>query len=220
MLSLFELRFVFGLFVLCVFDSFFVDAQLFKNVLKTSTGSARSRVYTQRQPANLPLAPRTSLRSRPAYSSQPSLTSMSEVNLRSPSLSSEINIHRSVSVPSSLNVASSPSIMREITHSQAALALNTMGFQQIHPNPASSSIHRLIPNLSNIGKYLKNGAIASAGAGGAIQIVKAMKGDECCEEKIERKEEENLRNEKPEKDPKTTTDVTSSEFYNRVGVDK
>lgn len=156
---------MFGLFVLCVFNSFFVEAH-FKMTVKSSPST---RIGPQ-----LPAVPSSSQtlnlhRTNPALSSQTSLTSMSEVNLRSPSSSSS-NIYRSASSPS-LNLGNSPSIMREMTHVQAASVLNSAGLSQLQRSPPI--MHRMIPNMDSIrsvGKYVKTGALTVAAVGGAIDI--------------------------------------------------
>lgn len=231
---------MFGLFVLSVFYSVFIDAQTLPKNNPSNIARTRyripSRVRVPQQPPILSLTPRTtnthlirsqpsvsnlarlkpktsnSILSRPAHSSQTSLNSMSNVNLHSSSSSSSLT---------SLNGGGSPSIMREITHQQAASALNAMG---LRPNSAPI-IHRMIPDLSNIrrniGKYLQTGAIAVAGTGGAIQIAEVIKGDECCEEKKEQKQEEKKEQKQEENIMNDKRNPTKSpEFYNSLGVDK
>lgn len=234
--SSFESKIVFGLLVLCVFNSFLADAQLFK-ILQNPL---RSRTAIQQTPS-IPLTRQTSnllarsqlatisvtqqqtsnalVRSHPVYSSQSSLNSNMNLNLPS---SGSSNILRSVSLPS-LNSAGSRPLMRQITHAEAALGLSQLGaLPSIQLNSAASApiMHRMMPNLNNMGKYLQNGAIAAAGAGGVIQIIEAINGDECCEKIIQRKEEENIESEKRTSDRKNTPVTESPEFYNRVGTDK
>lgn len=224
----FRSRIVFGLYVLCVFYAFTVDAQIFKNPYKTAPSRVGTNLRIRVPPINrqpiIPLASRTSnlVRGRPAFSSQTSLNSVRNVELQTLSRSSSSsamivnNLQRPLSVPSL--TASSPAIMEGITHSGAAAALNTMGLRPIHQS--NSGIRRLIPNfnnIKNIADYLKNGAIATAGTGGAIQIVEALKDDECCDGKIERTEDGIMSDNFKIGNKKTTK---SPEFYNPLGVDK
>lgn len=252
MSSSFILRIVFGLFVLCVFHSVDVKAQKFKSGIKSSRGrgpahlpltagtskllthssqtslsnsmtnvnlhslssSSSSSLPLQRSPALLPLTTLT-VSSFQHTDSVHSLSKTSNV---------PVDIHRSASVPS-LNVASSPSIMREITHAEAASVLNTMGFQRVSPPNPIPITQRMIPNLNNIrsyiGKYWQPGAIAAAGTGGIVQIAETINGNECCEEKTELNIGDNISKEKHVSDEKFSTITTkSSEIYNPIGTDK
>lgn len=260
MTLLFEVRFVFGLFVLCVFHSVFVEAK-FKIKLPSfpppsSSSSSLSALPHQvssgayQTPQNL-----ESHRLRPAFLSVPSLTTLSSMSNRPvssgiyrtpqnldtnrlrpafasltppssmsnlylpPSSSSSSTIHRSASSPS-LNTANSPSIMREITHTQAAAALNVIRPPVLHLRQNPSLSQRLMPNMDSIklaAKYLREGAIAAAGTGGVVVVAEAINGNKCCED---RKEEKNITNKTSiVNDTNIISTTTSSpEYYNRVGT--
>lgn len=236
MASSFEQRFVFGLFVLCVFNLFFVGAVLRSSKTRTrvSSSSTRQQILSrvpqisetfesQRLHAAFSGHSLEAHRLHPAFSSQTSINSMTNVNLRSRSSSPSAAIHRTASSPSLLNTANSPSIMREtsVLHRHAASVLNPIRSQQI------IQPHRMLPNFDKIkpmGKYLKNGAIVVAGTGGAITIVKSIKGDEHSDEKIELKEKVDKENkewkEKVDTENKTMDGKTITarpEYYNPLG---
>lgn len=233
MSSSFELRFVFGLFVLCVFHSFSVEAMHKRPLSRSSSDAVRHRplsgvLRTSQTLESHRLQPtftaQETHRLLPRFPSRTSLSSMSNVNLRSPSSSSSSSsaaIHRTVS-SSSLNTANSPSMMREMStsHRQAATLLNRVSLTH-EQNP--SLLQRALPNLgriSAVGKsFLKNGALIAGGAGGVLIVAKAFNGDEHNKENKSRKEEETL-NEKQNMSKSITTTTRSPEMYNRIGTDK
>lgn len=219
-MSSLELKFVFGLFVLCVLQSFFIEAQHFKLFPKTKPAG---------RPIVLPGVPRNSLQSQrqnlgSAFSSQTSLNSLTNVNLHSSSssLSSPSIIRRTGSLPS-LNIANSPSIMKEtssISHSQAASVLNPIIPAQIQQNP--SIAQRLIPNFGGmkpIGTYLKNGAIGVAATGGIVAIVHAINGNGHDEKRRKPTEEEVIENLNRIGNGKNITTTTiRPEYHNPLGI--
>lgn len=219
MSSSYELRIVIGLIVLCVFNSFFVEAQgrnLFKKVFKINP-SAKIPPTLSPQKFNLHVL-------KPDHSSQTVINSMTSVNLqsKSPIPSTSTNLHRSASSPL-LNKADSPSIIKEMSttdlHKQAAIALNRNIRVSLPRQNNPSFLQRALPDmkkLSKIGKtYIKNGAITAAGVGGVVIVVKAVIGNEQNVEKKEQNENEN--HSTTEKIPTTTR---SSEYYNQMGEDK
>lgn len=198
MSSSFQLRFVFGLLVLCVFNSYFTEAG-FRSILRrgptsTSSGilplpripitsaSAVSAVSATRA-LNLPSSSQI-LHRRPMHASANSMTSVG-LHARSSlssSSSSVGSIHRAASSPS-LNVPDSPSIMREsiISHRQAATALNLQPAPgRIGPNSWSSRMNPFANidslKLKSAGNIVKNIAIGLGGAGGALTVVKSISG--------------------------------------------
>lgn len=246
MTSSFELKFVFGLFVLCVFQLFFTEAKFnLPRITPRPPVIQPSIRRTQISPPSVSRATTSGLgvpssvsqslqtleshRLRPAFtSSQTSAAdSMSDVvlyhepyPLSAPSASASATLHRTSSSPTSFNTANSPSIMREATvlHREAASVLNA-GRTVPYQNP--SLLHRIIPNLENIkkvGNYLKNGAIAVAGTGGAITIVDAIKGDEHSDEKKEGEEERKTDNANRTMDGKNIFISTKKpDYHNPLG---
>lgn len=151
--SPFKLKIVCGLSVLCVFHSFFADAVKIPFKVPSETNILRRGI-----------------------AHHTSMNSMMEINLNSRTSSS--TIFRSVSSPT-LNIGKTPSIMREMSHKEAASILNVVrSSPQLRQRPPL--IQRMKPSQSTfetMGKYLKNGAITTAGAGGVLVIVNAFDGD-------------------------------------------
>lgn len=204
--SSFELKFVFGLFVLCGFQLFFTEAKFklpkisSRRTPISAPSVSRATISGLGVPSSVSQSLETleSRRLKPAFtSSQTSAAdSLSDVvlyhetyPLSAPSSTSAV-LRRVSSSPTSFNTANSPSIMRETTalHRQAASVLNA-GRTVPYQNP--SLLHRMIPNLENIkkvGNYLNSGAIAVAGTGGAITIVDAIKSDKHSDDNKEQEE--------------------------------
>lgn len=225
MSSSFTLRIVFGLLVLCVFHLFHVDAQILKKILKSSSSSSSSSVSVLRGRVishPLPALPSTSQNVHTLHRFNPALSPQTSI-VRMPNRDIVPSIHRSQSLHS-INSGNLPSIMSEITHAEAASVLGSLRLpppQIVQQGPPI--IHRLIPNFNNMrsaGKIMKIGALGLAGTGGALEIIDTVKGDKCCEGKGEQKQEENIMSEKRNDDRKITTTEKSTEFTNRLGMDK
>lgn len=203
MTSSFAQRFVFGLLVLCVFQS--TEAHF--KVLPKQSSPATLR---QRQ-SLLPSTSRTLdlHRQPPSHAQRSSTNSMSTVNLHS-SDSSASDIYRSASSPT-LNKPNSPVIMQDVDslHRHAASSLN-MRTLNIHRE--NTLLQRLRPSperMISIGKYIKNGAIATAGTGGVIIIANVFQSNS-GDSNSERIPIVNI----------TTTTTEAPEIDNRIGTDK
>ncbi|XP_031629202.1 putative GPI-anchored protein pfl2 [Contarinia nasturtii] len=132
---------------------------------------------------------------------------MTSINLQSTS-SSTNNIYRTASSPA-LNSANSPAIMQETSslHRQAVSTLARLS-PSIQRSPQNTWRRRIMPNMEKLnlyGKYLKNAAIAAAGANGVVQIADAVFSNE-SEEKAKDYDEETTTT--------TTTTTTAPERYN------
>lgn len=179
MSSSFKQRIVFGLLVLCVFYFFPTEARF--NLFPKKSISNTFHQQQQQQQMSFRLSSETLnlRRNQPLHALQS--TSMETVNLRAPSSllsssSSSSNIHRSASSPT-INNANSPALMQESSslHRQAAISLNLGGAANIHRE--NTIIQRLRPRLESmnaVAKYVKNGAIGVAGAGGIASLVRSF----------------------------------------------
>lgn len=212
MLLIFNNQIVFGLLALCVFHLFFVETQA-----KFKFPSIRRRQQSTLGNGVRGLSP-SSLESQPSTSSEtmnlqriPSHTSMTSVNLKSPSLSSS---------STSLNTANSPSLMKEVKSLHASIkkeatalhkqAASTLGGKNLNPIRA----HRAKQHLKQIGTVAKYSGLGLAAIGGAVTIVKSFSTDERIE-KIKRIEN-NIKNIVFNTTPKTI----HIEFDTLLGKDK
>lgn len=207
----FKLQIVFGLFALCVFHSIPTEAQIKWFYFKKNVSPSISR----QQPV-LPSTSQmiTSYRQPPIHMAA-RVNSMESINLQPLSSSSSSNIYRSLS-GSSLNHPNSPAMMREIStlHRQAATTLNSEILNIVQPHSENTLMQRLMPNterMSLISKYIKNGAIGLAAAGGFISITNTFASNNNNYREV-------YNNETVTSPPPTTTTV--SEITNRIGVFK
>lgn len=215
MSTAFKRQILFGLLVLCTYHVSEAQIRFFQ---KLQTNTLRQRA--------LPI-PSTSQnlninRQVPSHSSAVLSKSMETINLHSKSSSlssSQSDVFRSLSA-SSLNTAKSPAIMADASklHKQAASLLNIKNVNT--PYREKTVLQRLRPNperVSQIGKYLKNSAIAAAGAGGIISMVNILSRDS-DEKEINNKE--NLVTADPINSVDSVESSTHSEITNPIGVDK
>lgn len=203
----FEQRIVFGLLVLCAFYHSPAEAHFKFFPSRSLSGAVR-----QRQPS-LPSTSRTSDSHRrlPSHSAESATNSMRSVNLHS-SGSSTSDIYRSASSPA-LERAGSPMQMHEMSnlHRQAASSLNIRSVNTQRQNTLMQRFRPSPERIISIGKYLKNGAIASAGVGGFISVVNLFSSD--SEDKDEISSEKNAT-------IIIFTTTTAPEIDNPLGVDK
>lgn len=212
MTMLFKLRFVFGLSALCWLHFIPSEAQI------KLFSRKNLQVNIPRQRPSLPSTSRVLTSNRqPPIQMTARVNSMESINLQ-PLSSSTSDIYRSIS-ETSLNRPNSPAIMREISnlHRQAAATLNSRNLNIVQPQPENTLIQRLRPSterMSLIGKYIKNGGIGVAAAGGFISVVNAFASDD----NNNSSKEKELKNDNENVTSHTTTPV--SEFTNPLGVFK
>lgn len=207
MTSLLKQRIVFGLFVLIVYKTVFVCAQI-KTPVKVSHPIS---------PHQAPIPSTSNVMQpnrRPPSMITSSLESFKSINLESYTSShSSTAVHRSMSTPSLTNERT-PAILPELdaTHNRAASVLNMGRMHLEQPQPRNNFIQRLRPNPQNMNtylKYLKNGAIGAAGIGGVITIADFLSNKNGGEHIIVL----------PITSTTTTSTTQNPEYYNPIGPD-